>query len=139
MRVNVLHPQKGELMSSVVNRKHQNKSNKILLDELKTEVHRERTSTVGVVEYLKEVELRKLHLSLGYSSMFAFATEYLGYSEPEAHIRIQAARLGQAVPELSSKLASGEISLSVAAIAQSSFRKENKRRKNAGLSQLSRQ
>lgn len=89
-----------------------------------------------VIEYLKEIEARKLHLARGYSSMFAFATEFLGYSEAEAHIRIQAARLIQTLPEVAAKIQSGELSLSVAAVAQSHFRKENLRRKEQGNSAL---
>jgi hypothetical protein len=40
---------------------------------------------IEVIEYLKEIETRELHLARGFSSMFAFATEFLGYSEAEAH------------------------------------------------------
>jgi hypothetical protein len=69
--------------------------------------------------------------------MFAFATDFLGYSEAEALIRIQAARLTQDVPEVTGKIRSGELSLSVAASAHSHFRKENLRRKEKGQIVLS--
>jgi hypothetical protein len=94
---------------------------------------------VEVIEYLKEIEVRGLHFARGYSSMFAFATDFLRYSDAEAHIRIQAARLTSALPEVSEKIRSGELSLSVAAMAHSQFRKENLRRKEKGQITLSAQ
>lgn len=103
-----------------------------LLDEVKSLVRREKEIVVEVIQYLKEIERRRLHLERGYSSMFAFATVFLGYSEAEAHIRIQAARLTQSIPEATQFIESGELSLSVAASAQSHFRKENLRRKELG-------
>lgn len=82
--------------------KNQNQIQKLsdrdLLGEVRSLVSREKEIVVEVIEYLKEIELRKLHLARGYSSMFAFATEFLNYSEAEAHIRIQASRLTQALP-----------------------------------------
>lgn len=110
-----------------------------LLDELKSLVRREKEIVVEVIEYLKEIEIRKLHLARGYSSLFSFATEFLGYSEAEAHIRIQAARLSQSLPEVRTLIESGELSLSVAASAQTHFRRENLRRKEAGKMFLSAQ
>src|SRR5690606_39702617 len=61
--------------------------------------------------------------------MFAFCTRFLGYSEAEAHIRIQAMRLMKVMPVVEEKIKSGEISLSVAAQAQSHFRREDLKRK----------
>lgn len=103
-----------------------------LLDQVLNLVRREKEIVVEVIAYLREIELRKLHLARGYSSMFAFATDFLGYSEAEAHIRIQAARLSQVLPEVCDKIQSGELSLSVAATAQAHLRKENLRRKEEG-------
>lgn len=111
-------------------------SDNTLLDEVKVLVQREKEIVAEVIEYLKEIELRKLHLARGYSSLFAFATDFLGYSEAEAHIRIQAARLTQALPEVKAMIEVGELSLSVAAAAQTHFRKENLRRKEAGKTLL---
>lgn len=108
-----------------------------LLDEVKSLVRREKEIVVQVIEYLKEIELRQLHLARGYSSMFAFTTDFLGYSEAKAHIRIQAARLTQVLPEAKNLLENGKISLSVVATAQTHIRKENLRRKEYGEQALS--
>lgn len=94
-----------------------------LIQKLKSLVQSERGLLAEVLRHLREVEKRQLYLQRGYSSMFAFCTEALSYSEAEAHIRIQAMRLMTAVPMVEEKLESGELSLSVAARAQACFRK----------------
>jgi hypothetical protein len=113
------------------------KSDMTLLGEVKSLVQREKEIVIGAIDYLREIETRKLHLARGFSSMFAFATDFLGYSEAEAHIRIQAARLTQALPGVADQIRTGKLSLSVAASAQSHFRKENLRRKEKGQIVLS--
>jgi hypothetical protein len=115
-----------------------NISDDTLLDEVKLLVGQEKKIIVEVIEYLKEIELRKLFLERGFRSMFVFATEYLGYSEAEAHIRLQAARLTQALPDVTSKIETGELNLSVAAHAQSQFRREDLRRKTDGEKPMTR-
>ena len=110
-----------------------------LISEIQSLVKEEKRCTYQVLNYLKEIELRKLFLEKSYSSLFAFCTEFLGYSEPEAQIRIQAMRLTKSMPTVEDKIRTGEITLSVAANVQSVFRKEEKRRKQGGLSPLSRE
>jgi hypothetical protein len=75
-----------------------------------------------VLGYLREVEKRKLFVERGYSSLFAYCTGKLGYSEPEAMLRIQAMRLTRAVPEAAKKIEEGELRLSVAAKIQSAVK-----------------
>ena len=94
-----------------------------LIQKLKSLVRNERELIAEILRHLREVEKRKLYLQRGYSSMFAFCTEALGYSEAEAHIRIQAMRLMSTVAMVEAKIESGELSLSVAARAQGCFRK----------------
>ena len=93
-----------------------------LIQKLKDLVKDERAVLTEILRHLREVEKRKLFVERGYSSMFAFCTEALGYSEPEAHVRIQAMRLMSSLPMVEGKIESGELSLSVAAKAQSCFR-----------------
>jgi hypothetical protein len=85
-------------------------------------VRRERGCLAEVLKYLREVEKRKLFLERGYSSLFAYCTSKLGYSEPEAMLRIQAMRLMRTVPEAAKKIEEGKLSLSVAAKIQSAVR-----------------
>jgi hypothetical protein len=107
----------------------QSKADGVLISELKTLVAREREVTTQVLHYLREVELRKIHLERGYPSLFEFTTRELGYSSGSAYRRIQAMRLLKALPELEPQIQSGALSLSVAAQAQSYFREESKRRR----------
>ena len=87
-------------------------------------VRREREATAEVLRYLKEVEGRYLYLARGYSSLFAYCTGKLGYSEPEAQLRIQAMRLIRALPEVATEIESGALTISVAAQIQGAARRE---------------
>jgi hypothetical protein len=72
--------------------------------------------TALVLAHLAEVEERRLHLLAACSSMFEYCTARLGMSEDEACRRIDVARLARRYPMLYARLASGLISLSVAAL-----------------------
>jgi hypothetical protein len=72
----------------------------------------ERKLIAEIVAHLAEVERRKLHLALGYGSMFAYTTERLRFSEDRACRRIKAARLSVEHPEALEYLAKGELTLS---------------------------
>jgi hypothetical protein len=89
---------------------------------LESAVTREREVVSEILRYLREVEKRRLYLDSGFSSMFAYCTEKLGYSEPEAQLRIQAMRLIRVAPEALPRLERGTLSLSVAAQIQSATR-----------------
>lgn len=98
-----------------------NLSDSALIHKLKEKVQLERELLVDLLLHLEEVERRKLYLARGFPSLFAFCTEELGYSEGEAHSRIQAMRLGRVIPEVKEKIAQGELSLTVAAKVQGCF------------------
>ncbi len=100
-----------------------------LINKLKNLVGKERSVLTDILHHLKEVEVRKLHLALGYSSLFAYLTEGLSYSESAAYRRIQAMRLIKAVPEAEQSLENGDLSLSVASQLQTFIQNEEKRRK----------
>ncbi|MGZ3740628.1 MAG: HNH endonuclease [Bdellovibrionota bacterium] len=100
-----------------------------LLTEIQRVVKVERAAITEVLQYLAEVESRRLHLARGYSSLWEFATKFLGYSEGEAYARIQAMRLIREVPSAEEEIRTGKISLTVAADTKSAFARENKKRK----------
>ena len=102
-------------------------SNDALIEDLKKMVADERKLLTTILHHLKEVEERRLYLERGYSSLFAFITEELGYSESAAQRRIQAMRLMRDVPKVEEKIESGKLSLSVASQVQSFIRSEEKR------------
>ena len=70
-----------------------NLSNEALLSELKNLRAEERALTRKLLEHLAELDRRKLYLEYGYSSLFAFTTQYLGYSEPAAQRRMIASAI----------------------------------------------
>lgn len=82
-----------------------------LLASLESLCRRERELTLDVLRHLNEVEERKLHLRLGYSSMFGYCTQALRYSESAAGRRIAAARCLRRVPRVEALLVRREISL----------------------------
>jgi 5-methylcytosine-specific restriction endonuclease McrA len=74
---------------------------------------------------------------MGYPDLYTFAMKELGYSSGSAYRRISAMRLLKSVPEVAPKLESGELGLENASQAQSYFRKEDRARKEQGLTKLS--
>ncbi len=65
-----------------------------------------------IVLHLMEVEFRKLHVALGYSSLYAYGIAELGWSENVAHKRAKAAKAAKVCPEIVDHLASGALTLS---------------------------
>ncbi len=114
-------------------------SDQELIRNLKTLIAKEREILTDIIHHLKEVDARKIHLAQGYSSLFAYLTEGLGYSESAAYRRIQAMRLIQSVPEVEQKLERGDLSLSVASQLQTFIQNEDKRRKAEKLFPITRE
>ena len=75
-------------------------------------VETERGSTAHVLRLLTEVDERRLYLGRGYSSMFAYCTRALRYSEQAAYDRIAAARAARRFPLILDALTSGDLTLS---------------------------
>jgi hypothetical protein len=96
-----------------------------LLDGLGTVLGSSRRAIALVLVHLAEVEERRLHLAGGYASLFAYCTTRLGMSEDEAYRRIRVARLGRRFPSVLEQLASGQVSLSVAALLEPVLTEEN--------------
>ena len=86
--------------------------NKELLEKARSLVSEERKMMGEVIRCLEEINRRKLYLQLGYSSLFAFCTQELGYSESAAMRRINAMRMSEDVPEVIRNIEDGHLSLS---------------------------
>lgn len=71
----------------------------------------ERAFTLRALACLIEIEHRKLHFALGYSSMFMFCTAGLGYSGSAAGRRIQTARAVARFPEVMALLRANEVNV----------------------------
>lgn len=75
----------------------------------------ERKITAELIEYLAQVDMRRIYLELGFQSLFDYVTRGLGYSEGSAMRRINAARMLKTVSEdtkeIQFKIESGSIKL----------------------------
>ena len=111
------------------------KTNSEILEGLTAWVGKERVAGSHVLHYLREVQERKLYLPYA-STLFEFCMKVHKYSRHEAQTRIDAMKLMKIVPEIDSDIDSGRLSLTVAAQAQSAFRKEDSWRKAAGENPL---
>ena len=78
-------------------------------------VIQERRLTLFLLLHLNEIERRKLHLKLGYSSMFDYCTSRLGYSETAAVRRIRTARCVARFPIVYELLKTNKVNLSTIA------------------------
>jgi hypothetical protein len=97
-----------------------------LLLNLKNAVLEERKIITQVLDFLREVDRRRLYADSGYASLWDFCTKELGYSTAAASRRISSMRLLRELPELKDALLSGRQNLSSLAQAQKFFRLEEK-------------
>jgi GLTT repeat (6 copies) len=80
-----------------------------LLAGLSNIVRRRNRITAEFLEYLAELDERRLFLDLGYSSLFEYCVVALGLCESTAGRHIAAARVGRDHPEVFALVASGEL------------------------------
>ena len=85
----------------------------------------ERRAIAEVIAHLAEVERRRLYLAEACSSMYTFCIERLGYSENEAHTRLQVARLCSQFPAALEALETGTIHLTGLALLCPKVTQEN--------------
>jgi len=92
-------------------------SDKELLNRLSKLVKQEHNLILEILPHLIEVENRKIYRTLGYSSMFVYCTDGLGYSESSAQRRICSARAIRRCPEAYDYLKSGHVNLATLALS----------------------
>lgn len=100
-------------------------SDKTLMEETAALVKIERQTTAKILEYLGEIDRRRLWLKEGYSSLFDFCVRYLNYSENEAGRRIHAARCVEEVIAVKPLLESNTLSLTGVSMIAPYVTKEN--------------
>ena len=83
-----------------------------LLAGLSRLVQRGNELTAEVLAHLAELEERRLHLQLGFPSLFAYCVEALRLSEGSAGRRVAAARVCRRFPEAFELVARGDLHLS---------------------------
>jgi hypothetical protein len=90
-------------------------SDSAILSRIQDLVRQERDITLLVLLHLNEIERRRLHLKLGYASLFDYCTSKLGYSASAAVRRIQAARTVARFPRAYEFLEKDEVNVSTIA------------------------
>jgi len=75
----------------------------------------ERRISVKILRLLIEVEKSRIHLDMGYSSLFVFLTKHLKYSDGAAYRRIEAMKILRDVPDLGHRITVGALSVTTAA------------------------
>jgi hypothetical protein len=101
-------------------------SDKELLSTIKTLATKEKELTLLVIEHLEEIGRRRLFADLGFSSLFAYCTKHLGYSDSEAYYRINDMKLTASIPKAKEKIKTGELSLTNASQVYSTIKKIEK-------------
>jgi 5-methylcytosine-specific restriction endonuclease McrA len=96
-----------------------------LVAELGRRASRERQATADVIRALIEFDTRRLYLGEGYSSLFAYCTSVLHYSEHGAFNRIEVARAAARWPQLLACLDNGSLHLAGARLLAPHLTAEN--------------
>ena len=84
----------------------------------------EKTATLLLLEHLTEIDRRRLYAVKGYSSLWLYVNQALGYSETQASERVSAMRLIVKIPEVKKELEAGNISLTTTAKLAAHVRRE---------------
>ncbi len=100
-------------------------SDEELLRHLSELVSRSRRVEADLVAHIAEVDERRLYASKACSSMFAYATEVLHFSEAEAYLRVAVARATRKFPTLLLSLKDGRLHLSAIALLAPHLTDEN--------------
>jgi hypothetical protein len=109
-------------------------SDEALFQSLLAVLSAHRSCTVDLIAHLTELDARRAHLGLGFSSLFAYCVERLGFSEDEACRRIDAARLSRRYPRILALLASGDLTLTAVGLLKPYLTQDNVADLLAGVS-----
>jgi hypothetical protein len=96
-----------------------------LLAALAELVRRENDALSDLLAHLAELDERRLYLDLGFTSLFAYCTEALGFCKSSAGRRIAAARVCREYPHAFGRVAKGDLQLSVLSLLNQYLNPEN--------------
>ena len=103
-------------------------SDQVLWDLTKSKVQAERNLTLEIIDLLREISFRSLHIKRKYSSFHEYCVKELKYDDGEAHRKIKALNLVTQIPEVIHCLESGSLSLTTASQVQNFFEQEAKKK-----------
>ena len=95
----------------------------------------DRDNLTLMIHHLREIEARRLYSALKYKSLFDYVVQRLKYSEDQAYRRISAMRLLKELPQLETKVESGELTLTNLTLAQTHFKREKKAKRECSKAQ----
>ena len=98
----------------------------LLLSQTRQLARHEQALQVLVLDHLREIEARGLHLTRGYGSLFDYVVHELGYTAAAAWRRIKAMRLCSATNGARELLQDGKLNLSNAAQLQNLFERSDR-------------
>lgn len=99
-------------------------SNDGLIQETQRLVREELRIGLDVLTHLRELDRRRMWLERGHASLFSFCTRELGYSEPQAQLRIDAMRALRDTPAIEEKVKTGSLNVTAVVQVQRFLRKE---------------
>ena len=111
-------------------------SDKELIVQVVRKVKEEKLIVSEVLNYLEEIDRRKVFIDYGVPSLFKFCTRILKYSDSEAAIRVKAVRAFKASPIVKKKIADGSLGLTTAAYLDSFFKNNKKQHKEDVVKQV---
>ena len=101
-------------------------SDRALLAQIKRLRMREHLTTIEILLHLNEVERRRLHLKLGYSSLFDYCVRHLRYSSAGAGRRVAVARCIERHPEVLALLQDRKVNVTGISLVASVLHEGNK-------------
>ena len=104
-------------------------TNAELLAGLQILVSQERTLSLKVISFLREIRFRSLHLEMGYPSLFTFCIVELKYSEAAAYYRLNALDIVDELPEIKQAIETGELSMTTLSMVQSACKAKKRKTK----------
>ena len=107
----------------------------LLLAQAAQLARHEQALQILVLDHLREIEARRLHLTRGYGSLFDYVVHELGYTAAAAWRRIKAMRLCDQTSGARELLQDGKLNLSNAAQLQNLFERSDRSRGRSPASQ----
>ena len=101
-------------------------SDRRLLAQIKEMVEREKHFTLVIVDHLREIEARSLHLERGFGSLFDYAVTELGYTSSAAWRRIQAMHLSSQIDGVHERLDDGSLTVTAATQLQTAIERNER-------------
>ena len=102
-------------------------SNQVLISRFLVLRDREKSELIQILRHIREMDRRKIFVTMGHTSLYNYLVKEFQYSEHEAYSRIEAARLLEKLPECEVLLRTGRLTLSTITEARSAIRQEEVR------------